>query len=288
MIRSGSCHNPETLGDQRFSGAVSGAKPWLYPQFMSLDTPLAAAVWQLLFLRALHVEYHGATLAITFLSVWTIYVGDHLLDVRRESVCSARHDFVLRHRTSFAAALAVCLASCLAMLVALPHSILFAGWALGTLVLLYLALIYGCEGFKRVVPKEVLVAVLFAAGTTLPVWSERHGVRHAVPALLLFLLLCLMNATAVDAQEWIYSGRRTRAPHRFTLRIARQSRWIACGIGVFAVLATAPFAPTLAVALLIGTFAQLAISESSKRFEPDTFRFLADVALVVPALLALL
>jgi hypothetical protein len=263
-------------------------KFWLYPQLLSLDTPLVAVVWQLLFMRSLHVEHQPATSITTFFCVWTIYAADHLLDVRRDSIYSERHDFVQRHSRLLLAAVVASICLCAATLPFLPKAVVLAGAGLSSLVVVYLLVIYLGQRFKSYVPKEFLVALLFATGCTLPVWSEERAMRHAAPAIALFTMLCLLNSTTVDYKEWIHSRRRCTRPHPLTRWFGSHILSLSCVLGTVAVLTIAPFAPALAAALALAAFTQVVFSQYSHYFEPDAFRFLADMGLMLSALMVLL
>src|SRR4029077_12312684 len=67
------------------------------PNLLSLDAPIVALLWQLLFVRCFHGSLGMLPAALLALAVWLIYVADRTLDALRGCVEQPRHEFYRRH-----------------------------------------------------------------------------------------------------------------------------------------------------------------------------------------------
>jgi hypothetical protein len=155
--------------------------PLRYWHLLSLDAPTVAALWCWAFGRAARLRLAPWLPLALALGTWLFYVADRLLDARLGSPAELeeRHHFHARHRRGLLAA-AVPAALLLGMLVSrMPPALLAAYAGLGVLALGYLACVHWpagrrCRGRRRFppwLPKELAVALLFAAATALPAWS---------------------------------------------------------------------------------------------------------------------
>jgi len=279
----------------------SHATPWwLWWNILSLDAPTVAVMWAFLFARQHDVRLRPAEAIILGLVVWGIYVSDRLLDgwrVAQPMPSQARHQFCARHRVA---------RSCLAVLAggavnwAIPAYLTLreaiAGLKLAAIVGAYMASVHArCERMPQFVPKEVVVGVLFAAGTTLPVWSRVGANSWNVWAtFLLFAVLCTLNCLAIECWE--------SRLFRFDICYLRGPviRWADAQIGrIAAAVAGSALimvifrrgAGTSSCELLAISLAALLILYVNlyrDRISGHALRVLADAALVVAGLIALM
>ena len=275
---------------------------WLWPNLLSLDAPLVAVAWYAFFARAHHGKLSAPDAALLFLTVWIIYVLDRLLDGRNSANIAAlqqRHKFCKRHRAEFAAALVIAALAC-AFIVAryLAPSEIVSGLNLAAIVALYMIGVHASRGrIALLVPKEIAVGAVFAAGVALPFWS--HAAKLTEPAVLpwiFFAVLCALNCLAIECWE---------APATFNerasgMQISPFVRWalprlnaIAAALALTAFLAAillhsgaSPFGVFWAVAF--AALSLLAANLLKNKIPPALLRVLADAALLLPPAVALL
>ena len=257
-----------------------------YWHLLSLDAPTVAALWCWAFGRAARLWLAPWLPAALALGTWLFYVADRLLDARLspESSLQERHHFHRRHRRWFLV-VAAPVALALALLVArMPRSLIADYCVLGALSLLYLGLVHlpaRARGKSlRYFPKELVVALLFAAASALPAWDEARrramGMPRHHPLLLLcpiFAALCWLNCVAIEDWE----------QHRRSWRI----QWLAVlTIGVSSAalfeLMNRP-ARRLAVAAVVSALIFLVLDRS--RLISTGRRIAADLALLTPVIL---
>jgi hypothetical protein len=120
-------------------------------------------------------------------------------------------------------------------------------------------------------PKEAAVAVLFALGASLAVWTR---VRTAwdVLTVLLFCCLCWINCLAIE--QWEHEGEQ--GSHRWPVGA------FAAGVALVAVLLLSEQRPILGFAEAASALAFVWLDRSRLRLSPDALRVLADVALLSP------
>ncbi len=53
---------------------------WLWPNLLSLDAPIVAVLWQILFARCFQVPVDALAALLLLLTVWLIYAADRTLD----------------------------------------------------------------------------------------------------------------------------------------------------------------------------------------------------------------
>jgi hypothetical protein len=189
-----------------------------------LDAPTVAVVWSLSFawIAGRHLPlWFSALLALI---VWTIYVGDRLLDARSglrdpgRSRLRARHHFHWRHRRSLVpmAALSACCAAGL-ILIFMPAREQLRYLMLAAGLLAYFGRIHLRHRPQPFVghflTKELLVGVLFTLGCAVPALRLLPGVER--PAVLgtiaFFALLAWLNCSAINAWE---SASEPRTPQQ--------------------------------------------------------------------------
>jgi hypothetical protein len=264
---------------------------WLWPSILSLDAPLIAVSWQLLLARALHLSVNPLEPLVLGLSVWFVYLADHLLDALRPPAAAwepARKAFY-RHHFHGASVAAAALAVAILLLAyrALRPGTFYAGVALSAAVLLYFALVHLAPGRRRTRwPRELVVALLFTLGTILAIWtrSQRSGLL-AFPALLLALLVWV-NCCAIETWEWQRSGRLpASAPHASTQWASRHLRSLSLVIMALALLASLfQSPPAFSAATLLSGFAFYLLALWQPRLHMNLLPVAADLALYTPLL----
>src|SRR6478609_8884670 len=118
---------------------------WLWPNFLSLDAPLIAVLWQILLTRDLAVHVKPGEPLVLGLCVWLLYVADRVLDALRPLKGEwepARKAFYRRHLW-IASLAGLCLLSLTIPLAycILSHSTFYAGLTLAVPLVSYFALI---------------------------------------------------------------------------------------------------------------------------------------------------
>jgi hypothetical protein len=235
---------------------------------LSIDAPIVALLWQILFARCFHASIHPVATLLLVLAVWLIYAADRLLDARAKTPPLPRHEFYRRHwmvvTPVWIAVLGV--AGWLAM-TRLPLAIFERGLALAAAVGIYF---FAVHRLGWTWPKELAVGVLFALGTSLAAWSQ---VRSAVDAatIVLFSCLCWINCVAIEKWE-------QRDP----------SQWPIGAAALCVAAATVPLIcahrPVLSGAEAFSALGFFLLDRRRDRFSRDALRVLADVALLTPLL----
>jgi hypothetical protein len=262
---------------------------WLWPNLLSLDAPLVAVVWLLLFAGCLRVHVSPVTAALLACGSWTIYALDRVLDVARpESRLEPgeRHRFYERRWRAFVVAICLVGIASAATALTIPAPVRRGGLLLCLLVLLYLGIVHGFGGrLRQWFPKEYAVGALFAAGVTLPFWSRmRHADPIELTAFVLFAVACQVNTVAIEYWESRERGRKDVSP---------ATRWLgprlievaaalsATAAALFIGLRGSPFAPAFAAVSLSAT-AFAWIASTRDRVPLDLSCVLMDGVLLSP------
>src|ERR1035437_3449758 len=75
---------------------VRESPAWLWPNLLSLDAPVVAVLWQILFARCFQVPPDALAAILLLLTVWLIYAADRTLDAWKGECHSPRHEFYRR------------------------------------------------------------------------------------------------------------------------------------------------------------------------------------------------
>jgi hypothetical protein len=242
---------------------------WLWPNLLSLDAPVVALLWQILFARCFHARVDPLPSVLLVLAVWLIYAADRTIDAWTGACFLPRHEFYRRYWRALLPLWILVLAagSALAWMRLTPE-LLVCGTALATVVVAYFVLLHLGVLQKT---KEAAVAVLFALGATVSAWPN---VRTAVDveAIALFSCLCWINCVAIG--HWESSVER---------------KWpIAAAAGAVALAAVRLLfsgRPVLGGAVAASAVAFVLLDFARRRFSRDALRVLADVALLSPLFL---
>ena len=177
---------------------------WLWPNLLALDAPIVALVWQDYLARHYALTLHPAGRAVLALTVWAIYLLDHLVDVRHAPVEAERprHDFCRRHIREVAALLPLILG--VDFLVAcswVRPSVFEYGFFLSAGVVIYFAA-FPLRRFGSAKWKKPVAGCLFTAGIFLVAWvsSGNTWITLGWPAAA-FFALCLANLLMVESWE---------------------------------------------------------------------------------------
>ena len=258
----------------------------------SLDAPTVAVVWALAIAWAGGIRLPAWVPVLLALGTWTVYVGDRLLDARAGLTNGAvdrlreRHSFHWRHRrllTTLAAAAGMAAAGLIVQL--MPMAIQERNAALGAAALLYFSGVHA-PGLRRLrlLPKELVVGVLFTAGCALPTLTRMRlagipdGTLGWVMALaMLFAALAWLNCCAI---EWWESERMEGSSH-----LCAASTALGCAGVAMAFLLAGMAEPRLAelAACAAGSAGMLGwLDRRRARLSPLALRAAADLVLLTP------
>jgi hypothetical protein len=272
---------------------------WLWWNVLSVDAPTVAVVWAALFAHASGGKLSAAEATVLVLAVWVIYVIDRLLDgwtAKDRAALHERHHFCERHRFVLAGLVAFA-SGVLVWLTTehLPGAEVTAGVKLGVILVLYMAGIHAGHGrIAWVFPKEIAVGLLFACGATLPLWSR--SIQFPWGACLpwiLFGFLCALNCLSIECWEnRPRSGDWRQPPHPFVRWADSHLNRVAAALAIAALTACFVRDPkdssiSALLAVWLGALLLVFLNYVRTKLSPATLRVLADVALLVPAVVAL-
>jgi hypothetical protein len=251
---------------------------------LSLDAPTVAALWAWFFAHAMHLHFLPLQAIPLALATWLLYVGDRILDglhPYQAGLLRERHHFHARHRTAFLIVGTLLLAFLMWQVVTRMHpEALRDDFFLGLAALAYLLAVHRSHSPR--LPKELAVALIFAAATAVPAWSRLaafSGKEQLTPAVLLFASLCWMNCVGIEKWE---SGE----PHIISRWAGMHLRIIVTIIALFALTAAllAPSRGLMAVylAAVLSSGLLFLLDARSGRLSPLHLRIAADAALLTP------
>ncbi|HKT12103.1 MAG TPA: hypothetical protein VJW77_09805 [Terriglobia bacterium] len=271
---------------------ASGPAPLLWITRLSLDAPVVAVLWQLLFARAFHVQLARSVTILLAVVVWLIYVADRLLDVVKAPAQDAeatRHTFYRRRMWAFLFPLGAGLVLAAWMsLTKLDAKTFYGGLVILLAVGVYMLAVHLVSPRREWLPKELLVGVLFALGTSFPVWVHMsYDFAELVGPFLLFTVLCWMNCAAIEYQEWTrLRSRRFGRPHPWTEWMGSQFQSISIGIAAlalgFVLVEVSDIHWRLSAAEVLSALAFALVRYKEDSLSIDQFRVLVDIALFTP------
>ena len=260
----------------------------------SLDAPTVAVVWAWAFAWAAHVSLPLWMEAALALIVWTIYIGDRLLDARAglrtppEHELRERHYFHWRHRRVLLPAAALAAVAAAAVVISrLPARSLRPDSIVAAATLLWLTGVHTRRGMfswaavhLRERLAEVVVGGLFVVGCALPVCSQL-GAAHSLSQ---FLKLPLAAIAVFAALAWLNLHAIAVWESQQVVRV----RGVAVILAVVA-LFLAPFCAPRSAALLVAAACSallLALLDCLRgRISALSLRAAADLVLLAPVVL---
>jgi hypothetical protein len=248
------------------------SRAWLWPNLLSLDAPIVALLWQILFIRCFHGKLGMLPAVLLALAVWLIYAADRMLDAWRGCLDQPRHQFYRRHwRAVLPVWIGVLGTGTWLAWSRLPGPLFLEGALVASGTGLYLAAVHLTPGIvARTGAKESVVAVLFGLGASLAAWP---GVQTSndVLAILLFSCVCWMNCSAIEDWE---RGDGLRP----SLIVA------AALVAILAACFLRDHRPILGSAETAGVLGLILLDRMRSRYSPEALRVLADVVLLTPIL----
>lgn len=268
---------------------------WLWCNLISLDAPLVAVLWYLLFARCFSVHSGSSVPAALALTVWFIYMADRMLDAIRLTpltTAPARHVFCKQNWALMASAATVGLFLLAGLCFALPLPVFRSGIIVLAAVSAYFAVVHwGSLKVRRYWPKEIVVGCLFSVGTCLAVWTESapgSQIQIALPALL-FAALCSLNCVAIEYWEWDSSSASWPSqPSPLSLWMGRRVgplSLITTGASIILLFTSNIDTRPLFIAIAFSSLALFQLSRPFRRLTASSRRVLADAALLTPLLL---
>jgi len=233
----------------------------------------------------MHLHWSLPQALLLPLGTWLLYVLDRVLDGLRQSqpaLLRERHHFHARHRTAFLWA-----ASLLGVLLAwsvgtyMRPEALRDDFYIGVFALLYLLAVH--RGASRL-PKELAVALLFAAATAVPAWSRLSqsnalGRIQLAPAVVFFALLCWINCVGIEKWEGGVLHATTRWAGLHLRPIVTMTALFSLGA---ALLAPSPGLAAVYLAAAVSGGLLFVLEARSSRLSPRYLRIAADAALLTP------
>jgi hypothetical protein len=258
----------------------------------SLDAPTVAVVWAWAFAWAVHVSLPGWMTAALALIVWTIYIGDRLLDARAglrtppAHELRERHYFHWRHKkVLLPAAVLAAMAAAGLVISRLPARSIRPDSIVAAATLLWLTSVHAqrrpmfarASAVVRERMAEIIVGALFVVGCALPVCSQ-VGAAHSLAqflklplaAILVYMALAALNLHAIAVWE---SPRAVRV------------RWPAVVLALVALLLAAFCAPRSGalLAAAAGSALLLGLLDCLRgRISALNLRAAADLVLLTP------
>ena len=282
------------------AGRSARRRVWLWLNLLSLDAPLVAVVWLLFFARSAATPINWYAVGVLALTVWLIYVGDRLLDALpgRNLHPAPRHLFYCRHWRLFGYLAAVGLFALGFMCARIQFQVLRNGAYLFGAVAVYFSVIhFAPQPYKFRWPKEMVVGLIFACGTSVDVWTRmREPKATLIVPVLLFGSLCWLNCVGIEYWEWNrYGLNYTQTPSGLTLRVGERLPvfLLAVAFSATSLWATSfwkgdpmPHRHFL-LACCFSSLALLALARNSGQLSTDALRVLADISLLSPLLFLL-
>jgi hypothetical protein len=176
----------------------------------SLDAVTVAVTWTLAFAWGAHLQLPWWPAAIVGLSAWAFYIADRLFDARRaRTPLRARHHFHWRHRRVFIPLGAVCGVAALALVAwKMPIRTELDDSVIAAAAVAYFAGVHGLDETgrtgvrrRRVVRKELLVAVVFTAACAAPMLARTGSKLLEAPLLAAFAAVAWLNCHAIESWE---------------------------------------------------------------------------------------
>lgn len=273
-----------TLIQSVTQSAARASRLWAWPTTLSLNAPIVAVTWQVLFAQSVGVMSERHHIFILFTAVWLAYSADRWLDSRRTpDPAILRRSFYRRYSKRVASIwLVVCLLSVAVALWSLTSQEFMNGVLLLLVTLTYLLNVHLRQ--PTLLPKEAHIGLIFAAGVTLFVWPQRPS-WPLLLACALFAALCFINCGFIARWERASDGRHqepslARRYPRLTRALPRLAHALGLG-GLAAALYTPNLGPLFA-SISLSAWLLYLLHRASPQLNKDACRTLADAALLTP------
>ena len=250
-----------------------------WPNLIALDAALIAVAWQVTLARALEVSLAAPAYIVLGLSVWLTYMADRLFDVAsrsEDSLRSLRHQFTKRYKGTLWRIWWSVLMVNLVFATQLSATQLKRGLVLLAFCLLYTWLNQRLS--RRFFPKEIFVAFIYSGGVVLFLPTAA-----STSFFVFFALLCLLNCLIIGAKEKAIDAQMQ--VHSIAPIIAE--RWLALSALSLHLLVIL-VAPTGAIAMSVSFLALGVLHLLRRRLSAESFRILADTALLLPPCVGLM
>jgi hypothetical protein len=291
------------ITDEAARAELAAAPWWLWWNILSLDAPMVAVAWALVFARSAGIELPKVEIAVLGLVVWLIYTVDRLLDGRATaggddgsafgSPLRQRHLFHRIHARGISGVAAtVATFTAVLVLTQIGEQVLKLAVPVGLILVLYMAWVHLGRGriFARL-PKEMAVGGVFAAGVALPALSRLGARRWEFFVLAtLFAAVCALNCVAIEEWERV-RGRerdlRAAGPRGSVTADFRSGRFAAtlamCATLMAPVVRLRGEFSAIGAAIAVSALLILFLDLMRERISADALRVLVDVALLLPA-----
>jgi len=179
-----------------------GSQPiWLWMNLLSLDAPLVALVWQDFLARCYGTQLLPQGRTVLGLTVWAIYIGDRLLDVRGLATGEEprHHRFYREHKRAWCAVLAgVVVIDAICTFFWLRPAVFIHGLFIAGASVAYLAVFTG-TGRRWAFWKKTAAALLFSSGVFLvAAVNTPAGTYSLARPWAAFTVLCGANLMLID------------------------------------------------------------------------------------------
>ena len=263
---------------------------WLWPNLVAIDAPIVAVVWLFAFAKAFSAPVEFPHYLVLFLCVWCLYIADRLLDAAKlkagdpsPGLRTHRHHFMYRNRRLFALLwFFLAFIGGLFAISQLERPIFGAGLIVFVGAAAYFLTFVAPLGNKKPLPgKEIAGGLLFAAGTTVPVFADYSGELPVVLPFAIFAGLCALNLLLIASREGDLP--QSRGFSGFVIGLGIALALAAAGLALFGTNAeTAPFLRPLFFVESLAAMAMTILQFARPATTRDSFRVLADVALLTP------
>lgn len=265
---------------------------WLIPNLLSLDAPLVAVAWLHIFAKTWRVDYlPWVAYASLGLVVWLIYAVDRLLDISMlgpGEILHPRHEFHRRHQRKFKMlAIGAGVLTLVLVITGLPMTIYGHAFVGAVMVSGFFALSLFSSQEPHEIPyaKNIVAGLAFAYGTAMIAMSYT-GLEMMVllmsGELICFMVLCILNISAIDLWENAYDSNDLEIRASNELALTLPLTLLGGASLLFALrdpeISTRPFFH----AILTGAALLYVLNRNRARFTMDALRVLADVALLIP------
>ncbi len=251
--------------------------------FLSMDAICVALLWQEVFAHTVAVQLSWQERLVLGLSVWIVYILDHLLDVTCcKNSNASRHHFVRKHSICLSIGISMAAIANITVAFTLPHSILIAGALLGISAIFYLG---SNTFFMRkghwLRGREAIIALIFAFGCGLIPLLKTDQLFLILASIFFFAFLSMINCLLIARME-------RNAPLSL-LRLLPEPILIIGAISLFFLLSNTYWkVSSIEVAFCTSLFGLSLIPAIAKRYGYEVASLATDGALMIGALLSLL